>query len=131
VFPKYAVVFSESPHVLSREQAEEALTRGTPVTIESFKTWKAKFDKEMLGKKSKEEEEKLKGMTPKEREEYKRVGTRLTGTDMPLASCFSNTVGANADHCNMCRSQAANSLNVTGILRQRTTLWQKKARPWT
>jgi hypothetical protein len=60
-------------------QAEEARTRGTPVTIESFKTWKAKFDKEMEAKKSKEEEERLKGMTAKEREEYKRMGTRLSG----------------------------------------------------
>lgn len=31
-------------------------------------------------KKAKEDAEKMKSMTPKEREEYKRLGTRLTGT---------------------------------------------------
>ncbi|EIN07418.1 RWD-domain-containing protein [Punctularia strigosozonata HHB-11173 SS5] len=63
-------------------EAEEALTRGTPVTVDSFKAWKAKFDKEMAEKKAKEEDEKLKGMSPKEREEYKRVGTRLSGRQL-------------------------------------------------
>jgi hypothetical protein len=38
-----------------------------------------KFDAEMNAKKAKEEEERLKGLTPKEREEYKRMGTRLSG----------------------------------------------------
>ncbi|GLB34978.1 putative RWD [Lyophyllum shimeji] len=60
-------------------EEEEARTRGTPVTVESFKAWKAAFDREIALKKAQEEEEKLKGMTPKEREEWKRVGSRLTG----------------------------------------------------
>lgn len=60
-------------------QAEEARTRGTPVTVESFKAWKVQFDKELAMKKAKEEEEKTKGLTPKEREEWKRIGTRLSG----------------------------------------------------
>lgn len=47
--------------------------------MESFKGWKARFDKEMAQKKLAEEEEKLKALTPKEREEYKRFATRLTG----------------------------------------------------
>ena len=42
-------------------------------------SWKAKFDKEMAEKKAKEDEEKMRGMTGKEREEYKKLGTRLTG----------------------------------------------------
>ena len=50
------------------------------MTVENFRAWKAKFDKELAAKKAKEEEEKLKGMTPKEREEYKRLATRLTGS---------------------------------------------------
>lgn len=33
----------------------------------------------MAEKKAREDEEKMKGMTPKEREEYKKLGTRLTG----------------------------------------------------
>lgn len=47
--------------------------------MESFKAWKAKFDAEQAAKKAKEDEEKLKGLTPKEREEWKRMGTRLSG----------------------------------------------------
>lgn len=38
-----------------------------------------KFDKEISLKKAKDDDEKLKGLTPKEREEWKRVGTRLSG----------------------------------------------------
>jgi hypothetical protein len=60
-------------------QAEAARTRGTPVTAESFKLWKTKFDKEMAQKKASEEEERLKALTPKEREESKKYTTRLTG----------------------------------------------------
>jgi len=60
-------------------EEEEARTRGTPVTVESFKVWKAKFDKKLAAKKVQEEEEKLKAMTPKEREEYKRLTSRLSG----------------------------------------------------
>ncbi|PPQ79111.1 hypothetical protein CVT24_012786 [Panaeolus cyanescens] len=53
-------------------RAEEKRTRGTPVTVESFNAWKVKFDKEMAAKKAREEEEKVKNLTPKEREELKR-----------------------------------------------------------
>lgn len=49
------------------------------MTIESFKAWKAAFDKEMKAKKAQEDDEKLKGLTPKERDEWRRVGTRLSG----------------------------------------------------
>ncbi len=37
------------------------------------------FDQELARKKHQEEEEKLKGFTPKEREEWKRSQTRLSG----------------------------------------------------
>ncbi|KAF8636465.1 hypothetical protein AX17_003281 [Amanita inopinata Kibby_2008] len=60
-------------------EEEEARTRGTPVTSESFKAWKAKFDKETASKRVQEEEDRLKSMTPKEREEYKRLFSRLSG----------------------------------------------------
>ncbi|KAI4527849.1 RWD-domain-containing protein [Schizophyllum commune Tattone D] len=63
-------------------EAEEAKTRGTPVTVESFKAWKTKFDAELAIKKAKAEEEKLKAMTPKEREEYKRIQGRLSGRQL-------------------------------------------------
>ena len=51
-------------------QTEEARTRGTPVTPESFMAWKIKFDKEMALKRVQEEEEKLKGLTAKEHMKY-------------------------------------------------------------
>ncbi|KZT68994.1 RWD-domain-containing protein [Daedalea quercina L-15889] len=63
-------------------EAEEARTRGTSVTAENFKAWKAKFDKEIATRKAREEEEKLKGMTSKEREEFKKLATRLTGRQL-------------------------------------------------
>ncbi len=60
-------------------QKEEARTRGTPVTPESFKAWREMFMKEIAIKQAREEEEKMKGMTPKEREEYKKLATRPSG----------------------------------------------------
>ncbi|TFK54906.1 RWD-domain-containing protein [Heliocybe sulcata] len=63
-------------------EEEEARTRGTPVTLESFLAWKKKFDQELASRKAKEEEEKLKAMTPKEREEYKKAQTRPSGRQL-------------------------------------------------
>ncbi|KAI0054047.1 RWD-domain-containing protein [Auriscalpium vulgare] len=63
-------------------EAEEARTRGTPVTVNSFLEWKAKFDKELAQRKAREDDDRLKGLSPKEREEYKRIGTRLTGRQL-------------------------------------------------
>ena len=63
-------------------QEEEARTRGTPVTIESFKSWKAKFDADQARRKQREEAERLVGLTPKEREEWKRMTTRLSGENI-------------------------------------------------
>ncbi|KAI0281371.1 RWD-domain-containing protein [Russula aff. rugulosa BPL654] len=63
-------------------EEEEARTRGTPVTIQSFKEWKIIFDREAHRGKMRGEEERLKAMTTKEREEYKRMGSRLTGRQL-------------------------------------------------
>ena len=63
----------------SSDQVEEAKTRGTPVTRESFLAWEAKFDKEMGAKRAKEQEERLKSLTPKEREEHKKFQGRFSG----------------------------------------------------
>ena len=49
------------------------------MTVESFKAWKEKFDKELAIKKLHEDEVHLRNMTPKEREEWKKSTTRLTG----------------------------------------------------
>ena len=70
------------------QQAEEARTKGTPVTVESFTAWKVKFDKEMTQKRAREEEEKLKGLSPKEREEYKKMQTRLSGRCLSYHTCM-------------------------------------------
>ncbi|KAK7054919.1 hypothetical protein VNI00_003382 [Paramarasmius palmivorus] len=63
-------------------EEEAARTRGTPVTVESFKAWKVKFDAEQAEMKAREEEEKLKGLTAKEREEWKRISVRLSGRQL-------------------------------------------------
>jgi len=63
-------------------EAEEERTRGTAVTLETFHAWKARFDAELATRKAKEDEEKLKNLTPKEREEWKRAGTRLSGRQL-------------------------------------------------
>lgn len=70
--------------VLTPSQEEEARTRGTPVTVESFKAWKIKFDQELAIEKAREDEEKMKGLTAKEREEFKKIGTRLSGEPIVL-----------------------------------------------
>ena len=60
-------------------QEEDAKTKGTPVTRESFMAWKTKFDQEMISKKAQEEDEKLKSMSGKDREEWKKMMVRITG----------------------------------------------------
>ncbi|KAH9981311.1 RWD-domain-containing protein [Lactifluus volemus] len=73
----------EQLSLLIRTRSEqEARTRGTPVTKKSFNEWKMKFDREMSLRRLRGEEEKLKAMTTKEREEYKKIGTRLTGRQL-------------------------------------------------
>ncbi|KAK0459700.1 RWD-domain-containing protein [Desarmillaria tabescens] len=63
-------------------EEEEARTRGTPVTTVSFKAWKDKFDAQQARKKQQEEDERMKGLTPKEREEVKRMYSRLSGRQL-------------------------------------------------
>jgi hypothetical protein len=60
-------------------QAEKAKTRGTPVTQETFRAWKAKFDQEQAAEKTRREEAIVRELTSKEREEFKKIATRLTG----------------------------------------------------
>lgn len=63
-------------------EEEEARTRGTPVTVKSFTEWKIKFDKEISLRKTRAEEEKLRTMSAKEKEEFKKAATRLTGRQL-------------------------------------------------
>lgn len=47
--------------------------------MESFKAWKTKFDQQAHLKKQQAEEERLRLLSPKEREEWKRAQGRLSG----------------------------------------------------
>ena len=49
------------------------------MTVESFKAWKLKFDKETAERKNRDEEEKLKNLSIKERDEAKKLHLRPTG----------------------------------------------------
>ncbi|CAE6496261.1 unnamed protein product [Rhizoctonia solani] len=63
-------------------EAEAARTRGTPVTVESFNQWKAKFTVEIRGIQEREEDEKMKTLTPKERDEWKKSKSKPTGRQL-------------------------------------------------
>ncbi|GAA5860623.1 hypothetical protein JCM8547_005479 [Rhodosporidiobolus lusitaniae] len=61
------------------EEAAAAKTRGTKVTKESFAEWSAKFEKEYQEQLKREEEDRIKALPPKEREEARRWNSKLTG----------------------------------------------------
>ncbi|KAG8908498.1 hypothetical protein FRB99_005857 [Tulasnella sp. 403] len=64
------------------EEAEQRRLRGTPVTSESFATWRTKFLRERAATKALQEDEKMKDLSNKEKEEYKKIATRLTGRQL-------------------------------------------------
>jgi len=68
----------------AQREAEEEATRnaGTVVTANSFAEWKEHFNAEMRKRQDKEEEERMRGMTPKERDEFRRSKTKLTGRQL-------------------------------------------------
>ncbi|GAA5971721.1 hypothetical protein JCM11641_000699 [Rhodosporidiobolus odoratus] len=61
------------------EEAVAAKKRGTPVTKESFAVWSKKFEAELASQKQREEEDRIKALPPKEREEAKRWYNKLSG----------------------------------------------------
>ncbi|KZT50814.1 RWD-domain-containing protein [Calocera cornea HHB12733] len=63
-------------------EAEAHRARGTAVTADSFAAWKEQFNAEMRRRMEREEEDKMRGMTPKEREEFRRSKTKLTGRQL-------------------------------------------------
>jgi len=63
-------------------EAEEARTKGTPVTPATFAGWKKRFAKDMATTLVAEEEERIKAMSPKEREEYKKNKVKPTGRQL-------------------------------------------------
>lgn len=60
-------------------QAEAAKTRGTPVTKESYNKWRDAFLKEMSSKRVKDEEDRVRALPSREREEVKRRLARPSG----------------------------------------------------
>ena len=52
------------------------------MTAESFKAWRTKFQKEMKDVAAREEEEHLKALPPKEREEVRKMATKMTGRQL-------------------------------------------------
>ena len=61
------------------------------MTIESFNAWKIRFDREVSLRRRREDEEKLKAMTAKEKEEFKKIAVRLTGERVsPFSAVVTN-----------------------------------------
>lgn len=63
-------------------RAEEEKFRGTAVTIERFKIWRVEFMKKQAELKAKKEEAYVASLTPKEREEYRKMKSKPTGREI-------------------------------------------------
>ncbi|KAG8937271.1 hypothetical protein FRC02_000041 [Tulasnella sp. 418] len=63
-------------------EAELKRIQGTPVTPDSFNQWRNKFNTRKRALKASQDEERMKGMSQKERDEYKKVASRLTGRQL-------------------------------------------------
>ncbi|GAA5872595.1 hypothetical protein JCM3774_001860 [Rhodotorula dairenensis] len=64
------------------EEALAARKKGTQVTKESFAAWAAKFEREFAEILKREEEERLRALPPKEREEARRWAAKLSGRQL-------------------------------------------------
>ncbi|KAM0792615.1 hypothetical protein ACM66B_005276 [Microbotryomycetes sp. NB124-2] len=64
------------------EEAEAKKTKGTPVTKESFEKWKVAFEREMDELVKRQEQERLKALPLKERDELKKYMTKPTGREL-------------------------------------------------
>ncbi len=54
------------------------------MTAEKFNAWRKQFTAELRAKREREEEERVKGLTPKEREDYRKKKERPTGKSIIL-----------------------------------------------
>lgn len=61
------------------EEKEAARKRGTPVTRESFNALMQRLKQKAQEARKKAEEDRVKALPPKEREEYKKIQSRPTG----------------------------------------------------
>ncbi|MBW0474873.1 hypothetical protein O181_014588 [Austropuccinia psidii MF-1] len=73
---------AEQEAIKRAEELEATKSKGTPVTKETFLIWKAKYDQEVRLKKLKEEDERLKTLPPKEREEQRKGVMKMTGREL-------------------------------------------------
>ncbi|WVN86136.1 uncharacterized protein L203_101297 [Cryptococcus depauperatus CBS 7841] len=64
------------------EEAEAARTRGTPLTPSAFQNWRKAFTSELTAKREKAENERIKGLNSKEREDYNKRKARPTGKQL-------------------------------------------------
>nr|XP_019045003.1 hypothetical protein I302_06919 [Kwoniella bestiolae CBS 10118]OCF23933.1 hypothetical protein I302_06919 [Kwoniella bestiolae CBS 10118] len=64
------------------EEAEAARTRGTPLTRDLFDKWRKSFTAEIRAKREKEEQDRVKALNPKEREEWRKRKERPTGRQL-------------------------------------------------
>jgi hypothetical protein len=60
-------------------QAEAARTRGTPLTPQAFQEWRIRFTNELKQKREKAEDERIRALPPKEREDVRKRRERLSG----------------------------------------------------
>lgn len=61
------------------EEAEAARTRGTPVDAAGYEKWRVAFQRELKEKRERQEEERVKSLGQKEREDWKKRKERLSG----------------------------------------------------
>lgn len=64
------------------EEKEKNRAKGTPVNKETFMIWRAKFNETMKSQQKKIEDEKLKSLPPKERDEFKNRLNKFTGRQL-------------------------------------------------
>jgi hypothetical protein len=67
----------------ANKQAEAARTRGTPLTPQAFQEWRIRFTNELKQKRDKEEDERIRALPPKEREDVRKRRERLSGGSFP------------------------------------------------
>lgn len=63
-------------------KAEAARTRGTPLTPDAFNVWRKAFTAELAAKREKAEEDRIRALPPKEREDYRKRRERPTGKQL-------------------------------------------------
>ncbi|KAH9821154.1 hypothetical protein DFH28DRAFT_883758 [Melampsora americana] len=72
----------EEDEVREAEEKEKNRSKGTPINKETFMIWKKKFNENLKLNQKKMEDEKLKSLTPKERDEFKNRLNKFTGRQL-------------------------------------------------